>query len=81
MRIVRNLLIATLVTAVATWTLVAAWAAIGGDALSIHGWIALSIGVFGVIALTWSLMALAFRSSRDGWDDRADEIPARDDRP
>ena len=50
-----------------------AWTAIGGGRLNIHGLIALSLGVFGTIALTWTLMALAFKSSREGWDDQPDD--------
>ena len=37
--------------------------------VSIHGYIALAIGVVGVCALAGGLMALAFYSSRAGWDD------------
>ena len=48
------------------------WTAIGGGPLGLHGLIALSLGVSGTVGLTWALMALAFRSSRDGWDDRPD---------
>ena len=40
--------------------------------LTLHGWIALTLGVLGTIGLTWGLMSLAFRSHRDGWDDRVD---------
>ncbi len=50
-----------------------AWTAIGGGPLGVHGLIALSLGVLGTVGLTWSLMALAFRSSREGWDDRPDD--------
>lgn len=55
-----------------------AWAAIGGGAMPIHGVIALSLGVAGTIALAWVLMALAFKSDRDGWDDRADRTGSAD---
>ena len=55
-----------------------AWAAIGGGAMSIHGVVALSLGVAGTIALAWVLMALAFKSDRDGWDDRADRTGSAD---
>lgn len=51
----------------------AAWSAIGGGPLGIHGLIALSLGVSGTVGLTWALMALAFKSSREGWDDRPDD--------
>ena len=50
-----------------------AWTLIGGGPLGTHGLIALSLGVFGTVALTWALMALAFKSSREGWDDRPDD--------
>lgn len=55
-----------------------AWTAIGGGAMPIHGLIALSLGVAGTIALAWILMALAFRSDRDGWDERADRSGSAD---
>lgn len=55
-----------------------AWTAIGGGAMPIHGVVALSLGVAGTIALAWLLMALAFKSDRDGWDDRADRTGSAD---
>tara|TARA_R110002124_G_scaffold183769_1_gene351302 strand:- start:2199 stop:2483 length:285 start_codon:yes stop_codon:yes gene_type:complete len=55
------------------------WTAIGGAPLSIHGWIAMTVGIGGTVALAWVLMALAFRSDRDGWDARADRLPEADD--
>ncbi len=59
-----------------------AWNLIGGGPMPIHGLVALSLGVAGTIALAWVLMALAFRSDRDGWDDRADRSGSADlDRP
>jgi hypothetical protein len=58
-----------------------AWRLIGGGALSVHGWIALTLGIFGTIALAWGLMALAFRSSREGWDDQAGGPPEQTDKP
>lgn len=48
------------------------WTAIGGGPLGLHGLIALSLGLLGTAGLTWALMALAFKSSREGWDDRPD---------
>ncbi len=50
------------------------WMSIGGAPLSIHGWVAMALGISGTVALAWVLMALAFRSDRDGWDDRADSV-------
>ena len=58
--------------ALATVAVCLAWTAIGGGPLGLHGLIALSLGVTGTVALTWALMALAFKSSREGWDDRPD---------
>ena len=65
------------VAALATVAVHLAWTAIGGGPLGLHGLIALSLGVTGTVALTWALMALAFKSSREGWDDR----PADPDKP
>lgn len=80
-RFLLNLLLALLVAAVATWGLAAVWRAIGGGDLSVHGWIALSLGIVGTVGLAWALMALAFKSDREGWDDRVDNSfdPGRDD--
>ncbi|TPW06535.1 MAG: hypothetical protein FD125_175 [bacterium] len=61
------------VAAVATVAVSLAWTAIGGGPLGLHGLIALSLGVMGTVAMTWALMALAFKSSREGWDDRPDD--------
>ena len=61
------------VAALATVAVSLAWTAIGGGPLGLHGLIALSLGVLGTVAMTWALMALAFKSSREGWDDRPDD--------
>ena len=66
--LVLSLLTAAAATLGASWM----WTAIGGAPMSVHGWIALGLGMFGTIGLTWGLMALAFKSSREGWDDRVD---------
>jgi len=60
------------VAVIATVAVSLAWTAIGGGPLGLHGLIALSLGVLGTVGLTWALMALAFKSSREGWDDRPD---------
>ncbi len=60
------------VAALGTIVVSLAWTAIGGGALGLHGLIALSLGVLGTVGLTWTLMGLAFKSSREGWDDRPD---------
>ncbi|WP_125255439.1 hypothetical protein [Brevundimonas fluminis] len=67
-----TLLLALLTAAAATFGAAAAWRAIGGAAMSVHGWVALGLGMVGSVALAWGLMALAFKSSREGWDDRVD---------
>ena len=72
-RILLKLLLVSGIAAIATAIVSLAWTAIGGGPLGLHGLIALSLGVLGTVALTWSLMALAFKSSREGWDDRPDD--------
>ena len=78
MRLLRTLLIVLVVAAAGTAGIGLAWTAIGGGALPLHGWIALSLGVLGTVGLTWGLMALAFRSDREGWDERADRTGGAD---
>ncbi len=68
-----TLLLVIGVAAGATLGISLAWTAIGGGPLGVHGLIALTLGVLGTVALTWTLMALAFKSSREGWDDRPDD--------
>jgi hypothetical protein len=79
-RIALRTLLALAVAAVATWGLGLFWVAIGGGDLPLHGWIAMGLGVAGTVGLTWGLMALAFKSNREGWDDRVDNSldPGRD---
>ncbi len=81
LRFLRNLLIAAAIALVSTGAISAFWRLIGGTDLSIHGWIALLIGTFGTVGLAWGLMALAFKSDREGWDDRVDNSldPGADD--
>lgn len=80
-RFARSLLIAVGVAVVATLGINAAWSAMGGADLTMHGWIALGLCISGIIGLTWGLMALAFKSSREGWDDRLDNSPDPGGRP
>ncbi|HWQ86965.1 hypothetical protein [Brevundimonas sp.] len=81
LRLLRNLLIAVVISAAATGLICLFWKMIGGGELPLHGWIALSLGVLGTVALAWVLMGLAFKSNREGWDDRVDNSldPGRDD--
>jgi len=80
-RLVRNLVIAASVSGAATGLISLFWKMIGGGDLPLHGWIALSLGVLGTVVLAWVLMGLAFKSSREGWDDRVDNTldPGRDE--
>jgi len=71
-RFVLALVLAIAVAALSTWGLGLLWTLIGGGEMSLHGWIAMAIGVLGTVGLAWVLMALAFRSDREGWDDRVD---------
>lgn len=72
-RLLFRLLLVGAVAAMSTIGVSAAWTAIGGGPLGLHGLVALSLGVSGTVGLTWALMALAFKSSREGWDDRPDD--------
>lgn len=83
--VVRHLLTTLLalgVSALATAALGWFWVAIGGGPMPIHGWIAMGLGVLGTVGLTWLLMALAFKSHREGWDDQVDNTldPGREER-
>jgi len=49
--------------------------------MSIHGWIALGLGVFFSVLVGCGLMALMFFSSRRGYDERASEISIRREEP
>ena len=80
-RLLFRTLVALAVAAVATWGLGLFWVAIGGGDLPLHGWIAMALGVTGPVLLAWGLMALAFKSHREGWDERVDNTldPGRDE--
>lgn len=75
------LLLSLMTAAFCTWALGATWTAIGGGEMSFHGWTALALGILGTFGLTWGLMALAFKSHREGWDDQVDNTfdPGRRD--
>ena len=42
-----------------------------GLTLSVHGWIAYGLGCLASLSLAAGLFYLSFKSSRDGYDDRA----------
>ena len=71
-RILSSVVLACGIAAVCTVGLAMFWKLIGGGDLTIHGWIAMAIGILGSVALSWVLMSLAFRSDREGWDDQVD---------
>lgn len=54
-----------------------AWEAIGASPMTVHGWIALGIGVVGTALLSAGLMMLAFHSARSGHDDRVESADER----
>jgi hypothetical protein len=50
------------------------------SAMSVHGWIALTLGTVLSLALGGGLMALVFHSARKGYDDRIEvDTPPSDD--
>lgn len=53
----------------AVWGFRAAWRLGGNTPLGLHGWIAMALAAVFVLALGGGLMALAFYSSRHGYDD------------
>ena len=55
--------------AFAVWGFGEAWRMVGNAPMSIHGYIALTLGVGLSLLLGCGLMALAFYSSRRGYDD------------
>lgn len=48
------------------------------SAMSIHGWIALTLGTLFSLAVGGGLMALVFYSARKGYDDRVEFDTKRD---
>jgi hypothetical protein len=51
------------------------------SAMSVHGWIALTIGTVLSLLVGGGLMALVFYSARHGYDDRIEAEPREDDKP
>lgn len=64
--------------AFALWFAVRAWIHLAGDALPLYGYVALAGGVLFSLLIGGGLMALAFYSSRKGYDDRAGNDSERD---
>lgn len=51
------------------WGLTVAWKLSGNAPISVHGYVAMGLGVVLSLLLGGGLMALAFYSDRDGYDD------------
>ena len=51
------------------WGFLVAWKAAGNSPMTVHGYVAMGLGVVLSLALGGGLMALAFFSSRRGYDD------------
>jgi hypothetical protein len=47
-----------------------AWQTLGASEMSVHGYIALALGIIGTAGLGIGLMTLVFYSNRYGYDDR-----------
>ena len=56
------------------------WEAMGASPMTVHGWIALSIGAVGTALLAAGLMLLAFHSHRSGHDDRVESTESINER-
>jgi len=55
--------------AFAVWGFAIAWRMSGNAPISVHGYVALGLGVVLSLVLGFGLMGLAFYSSRRGYDD------------
>ncbi len=55
--------------AFAVWGFAVAWRMSGNAPISVHGYVALGLGVVLSLVLGFGLMGLAFYSSRRGYDD------------
>ena len=56
--------------ALAVMFMISAWTRIHAE-MSVHGWIALTLGIFFSLIVGCGLMMLVFYSSRRGYDERA----------
>jgi len=59
--------------ALAVWGLVSTWNFAGDVTISVHGYIAMALGVGGTLLLTSGLIWLAYYSARKGYDQPHDE--------
>ena len=58
------------ILALAVMFMISAWTRIHAE-MSVHGWIALTLGIFFSLIVGCGLMMLVFYSSRRGYDERA----------
>ena len=58
------------ILALAVMFMISAWTRIHAE-MSVHGWIALTLGIFFSLIVGCGLMVLVFYSSRRGYDERA----------
>lgn len=73
------LLLATILGTLLFIVLVNFFTGFDPKALSLNGWIALSLGAIFSLALGFGLMALVFYSARHGYDDRIEyDVPDED---
>ena len=64
-------LVLLLMLAFAVWGLAVAWKMSGNAGMSVHGYVALALGVALSLLVGGGLMAMAFYSSRKGYDDNS----------
>jgi hypothetical protein len=57
----------------AIWGLIATWNFAGDVKISVHGYIAMALGVGGTVLLAGGLIWLAYYSARKGYDQPYDE--------
>jgi len=60
--------------AFAVWGLITTWDFAGDVKISVHGYIAMALGVGGTVLLAGGLIWLAYYSARKGYDQPPDEL-------
>jgi hypothetical protein len=69
MRTTLVILVLLLLLALAVSLALDAWVSLGDVEMSVHGYIAMALGIIFSLALGFGLMGLMFYSSRHGYDD------------
>jgi uncharacterized protein YneF (UPF0154 family) len=75
MRTVLVISILLIILALAVSVAIDAWVAMDQVEMSVHGYIAMTLGIIVSLALGFGLMGLMFYSSRQGYDDAQSEFP------